>query len=183
MGITHPVGMHSCSPCLYAVFQDLHTYSLPPANEVCKGYVFTRVCQSFCSQGGMHGWGACMHCWGGMCGQGMCMPRGHACLGDVHGWVGVQARGYVWPGGACQQDGGIHGQGACMAGEGVCMPRGACMAGRVCDQGACEPGGHAWPWYMSGACMAGCVCVAMVHARGMCGWGCAWLGGMHAVTM
>ena len=25
--------------------------SLPPANEVCKGYVFTPVCQSFCSQG------------------------------------------------------------------------------------------------------------------------------------
>ena len=26
---------------------------LPPANEVCKGYVFTRVCQSFCSQEGV----------------------------------------------------------------------------------------------------------------------------------
>ena len=25
---------------------------LPPANEVCEGYVFTRVCQSFCSGGG-----------------------------------------------------------------------------------------------------------------------------------
>ena len=25
---------------------------LPPANEVCEGYVFTCVCQSFCSQGG-----------------------------------------------------------------------------------------------------------------------------------
>ena len=25
---------------------------LPPANEVCEGYVFTRVCQSFCSRGG-----------------------------------------------------------------------------------------------------------------------------------
>ena len=24
---------------------------LPPTNKVCKGYVFTRVCQSFCSQG------------------------------------------------------------------------------------------------------------------------------------
>ena len=24
---------------------------LPPANEVCEGYVFTRVCQSFCSGG------------------------------------------------------------------------------------------------------------------------------------
>ena len=26
---------------------------LPPANEVCEGYVFTPVCQSFCSQGGV----------------------------------------------------------------------------------------------------------------------------------
>ena len=26
---------------------------LPPANEVCDGYVFTPVCQSFCSQGGL----------------------------------------------------------------------------------------------------------------------------------
>ena len=25
--------------------------SLPPANEVCKGYIFTPVCQSFCFQG------------------------------------------------------------------------------------------------------------------------------------
>ena len=27
---------------------------LPPANEVCEGYVFTRVCQSFCSWGGWY---------------------------------------------------------------------------------------------------------------------------------
>ena len=29
------------------------TQLLPPANKVCTGYVFTPVCQSFCSQGGM----------------------------------------------------------------------------------------------------------------------------------
>ena len=29
----------------------LSTQFLPPANEVCEGYVFTSVCQSFCSQG------------------------------------------------------------------------------------------------------------------------------------
>ena len=29
------------------------TIFLPSANEVCKGYVFTPVCQSFCSQGGL----------------------------------------------------------------------------------------------------------------------------------
>ena len=27
---------------------------LPPANEIYEGYVFTPVCQSFCSQGGLH---------------------------------------------------------------------------------------------------------------------------------
>ena len=42
---------------------------LPPANEVCEGYVFTRVCQSFCSQGG--------RAWpGGVCGGGMRSPGG-----------------------------------------------------------------------------------------------------------
>ena len=58
---------------------------LLPANEVCEGYVFTPVCQSFCSQGwpcmaegcvagGMHGEG---HAWlGGMCGRGACMAGG-----------------------------------------------------------------------------------------------------------
>ena len=28
---------------------------IPPANEVCEGYVFTPICQSFCSQGGVPG--------------------------------------------------------------------------------------------------------------------------------
>ena len=32
---------------------------LPPANVVCEGYVFTRVCHSFCSQGGGVGIPAC----------------------------------------------------------------------------------------------------------------------------
>ena len=34
---------------------------LPPANEVCEGHVFTLVCQSFCSGGGV----CLMHavCW------------------------------------------------------------------------------------------------------------------------
>ena len=44
-------------PCLVP-FQAKHgsgnigTIYLPPANEVCEGYVFTPVCQSFSSQGG-----------------------------------------------------------------------------------------------------------------------------------
>ena len=29
---------------------------LPPANKVCEGYVFTPVCQSFCSEGGLPRW-------------------------------------------------------------------------------------------------------------------------------
>ena len=44
------------------------TVLLPPANEVCKGYVFTPVCQSFCSQGegsaSVHG-GIPPHPWQG----------------------------------------------------------------------------------------------------------------------
>ena len=33
---------------------------IPPVNEVCEGYVFTPVCQSFCSRGG----GVCLSvCW------------------------------------------------------------------------------------------------------------------------
>ena len=36
------------------------TALLPPANEVCEGYVFTPVCQSFCSWGGGGGIPACL---------------------------------------------------------------------------------------------------------------------------
>ena len=80
---------------------------LPPANEVCEGYVFTGVCLSMgggpmcgCSQGG--------HAWllrGGM--------RGGACV--------------VAPGGVCvvAPRGGMHGcsRGACMVarGGGACV--------------------------------------------------------------
>ena len=50
---------------------------LPPANEVCEGYVFTPVCQSFQSQGDMHGeGGACVVKGGGMGGW-----RGSHCSG------------------------------------------------------------------------------------------------------
>ena len=44
-------------------------FLLPPANKGCKGYVFTSVCQSFCSQGG--------HAWFG----------GHAWLPGGHVWL------------------------------------------------------------------------------------------------
>ena len=44
-------------------------------NEVCEGYVFTPVCQSFCSQGGMPA------------PRGVPAPRGSACY-----WRGVCSR-------------------------------------------------------------------------------------------
>ena len=67
---------------------------LPPANEVCEGYVFTRVCHSV-YRGSMHGW----QC---VCGGG------HAWQGGMHG------RGHAWQGGSWQ--------GACIAG--LCMAGG-----------------------------------------------------------
>ena len=45
----HPV--HSVS-CWNVIFVPYFKSLLPSANEVCEGYVFTTVCQSFCSQGG-----------------------------------------------------------------------------------------------------------------------------------
>ena len=69
---------------------------LPPANEVCEGYVFTPVCQSFCSQGAsVHGRGcACMA--GGVCGRG-CAWQG----------VCVHGRGCAWQGGGTCVAGGM----------------------------------------------------------------------------
>ena len=91
----------------------ISTYLLP-ANEVCKGYVFTSICQSFCSQGGIsseggvakegdvHGKG------GGMCGKWVRMERGRACQG-VCAW---QTEGMCIPGGMCGRgcacQGGMH---------------------------------------------------------------------------
>ena len=71
---------------------------LPPAKEVCEGYVFTRVCLSTggaCMAGGRawqggHRWQGIVHggghvWWGGVCGRGACM------VGGVHG-----RRGHAW---------------------------------------------------------------------------------------
>ena len=98
---------------------------LPPANEVCEGYVFTCVCLS---TGGCAWQGACVHGRGAcMCGRGACMVGGHVWQGDVHG------------------KGGMHGKGVCMAG-------GACMAGGHVWQGgmAHTPGRYHEIWSMSG---------------------------------
>ena len=87
---------------------------LPPANEVCEGYVFTGVCLST----------------GGVC---VVAPGGHAWLlwGGVYGCSG----GHVW-----LLPGGVHGCSGGHAwllpgGHAWLLPGGACMV---------APGGHAW---------------------------------------
>ena len=97
---------------------------LPPANEVCEGYVFTGVCLS--TRGGVHGfiwggWGACVVLFGGAC---MVLFGGHAWfyLGGMHGFIQgacvVLFGGYAWfySGGAC-----VVLFGACMFYSGGCM--------------------------------------------------------------
>ena len=79
---------------------------LPPAKEVCEGYVFTGVCLS---TGGR----ACMA--GGRTWQGF--VRGRVCVWWGHPWWGVCDEGHAW-------------QGACMAGR-ACMPGGMHGGGRV----------------------------------------------------
>ena len=55
---------------------------LPPANEVCEGYVFTPVCRSFCSQGGVQ---VQVHPQAGTPPLGQVHPPGHsACWNTVN---------------------------------------------------------------------------------------------------
>ena len=104
---------------------------LPPANEVCEGYVFTPVCQSFCSWGG--GVVVSQHAlqvvsqhalqqvsgWGGVVSQHalqVCRPtpkgevEGDLARGDLQAYTegGFQAhtrgRGGACSGGACCGD-------------------------------------------------------------------------------
>ena len=107
--------------CLSLVYSFTVKSFLPPANEVCEGYVFTPVSQSFCSQGG-----ACVVVGGGVRGcREACMVAG-----DVHG-----CGGHAWLWGVCMVVGGVHGcWGACVVVGGMCGCRGVCMV----------VGGHAW---------------------------------------
>ena len=84
------------------VLCSVYESSLPPANVVCEGYVFTGVCHSFCSQGG-HAWfysgGACVVLFRGMC---VVLFGGHAWFysgGGVHGFI--RGACMVLFGGAC----------------------------------------------------------------------------------
>ena len=88
---------------------------LPPANEVCEGYVFTGVCLS---TGGVHGRGRGMH------------GRGHACWGMHVGGMHGRGSGMV---GACMV-GGMCGEGS--AWQGDMHGRGTCMAGGMHGVGA-----------------------------------------------
>ena len=105
---------------------------LPPANEVCEGYVFTGVCLST----GGHAWLP----WGGMCGC-----SGGACMVAPGGACVVAPGGHAWllPGGACVVALGGH---AWLLWGGMC----GCSQGGVCG---CSRGGmHG----CSGGGMCGC---------------------------
>ena len=58
----------------------LDKYLLPPVTKLRQGNVFTPVCQSFCSRGGMHARG---HVWWGHALQGACVPRGTCVAGGL----------------------------------------------------------------------------------------------------
>ena len=118
----------ACLLSLMKFLRSLYLPYLPPANEVCECYVFTPVCQSFCSQRGMRGCGG-GHVWlqGGMCGcwgvhgcRGVCMVAGTVCM-DAGGMCGCG--GCAWFGGGEWLPGGMRGFG----GWGMHGSGGACM--------------------------------------------------------
>ena len=125
---------------------------LPPANEVCEGYVFTGVCLSTGGRawlllGGVHGYSLGGHAWlllGGMRG---CSQGGHV-------WL-LPGECVVAPGGACVVAmGGMHG---CSQGGCVWLLQGGmhgCSGGHVW----LLPGEHAWllggcAWLLPEVCM------------------------------
>ena len=96
--------------CLWFFYVKLPTCrSLPPANEVCEGYVFTGVCLSTLG-GAIHGFiqGACMVLFGGACVVlfgGACVVSFRGCmvsfggcawfyLGGGHAWF--YSGGHAW---------------------------------------------------------------------------------------
>ena len=104
---THPPGRHP--PGRWLLLQMvgiLLECILFTVRKVCEGYVFTPVCQSFCSRGG-HAWlGGCAWLWG-------------ACV--VVGGM-RSCRGHAWLRGACMV------AGACVVARGACVVvGGACM--------------------------------------------------------
>ena len=106
---------------------------LPPANEVCEGYVFTGVCHSVHRGGGVRGCsggGACMVAPGGACvvapgGRGACVVARGACVVALGGMVAPGGMWLLW--------------GACVVARGACVvaPGGVGHAWLLL-------GGHAW---------------------------------------
>ena len=128
---------------------------LPPANEVCEGYVFTGVCHS------VHGGGACVVARGGVGG-------GHArLLAGGHVWL-------LW--GVCMvARGGVRG---CSRGACVVAPGGVVAPGEAC---VVALGGHVW--LLQGGvrgCSSGGMCGCSRGGMHGCSRGHAWLlwGGM-----
>ena len=83
---------------------------LPPANEVCEGYVFTGVCDSV-NRGGacvVAHRGACVVAHGGAC---VVLFGGHAWfyLGGVCGFIWRGVHGFIWGGMRGFIWGGMHG--------------------------------------------------------------------------
>ena len=143
------VGTHANSTS-----SNLKTF-LPPANEVCEGYVFTGVCLStwggvcvvapggacvVAPGGGMRGcsWGVCGcsggHAWLLLGGHVWLLPGGLAWL--LWGACMVAPRGgmHGCSQGACMAKGGMRGEGGHAWWRGACVAKGACMAKE----------GHAW---------------------------------------
>ena len=107
----------------------VHERLLPPANEVCEGYVFTGVCR-FCPGGAcVVALGGCVWLLWGAC---MVAPGG-ACMVALGGHVWLLWGGHVWllqGGHAWLLPGGMHG----------------CSRGHGCSQGVCMValGGRVW---------------------------------------
>ena len=109
----------------YNIHQVVKNSLLPPANEVCKGYVFTDVCLS---TGGMRGggrvWlgGVCAWLWGD--GGPAWLPGGTCMVARGHAWL---------PGGICGFWGCAWLLGACMVVGGMCGCQGdMCGCGGAC---------------------------------------------------
>ena len=84
------------------IFGTHFLYLLPPANEVCEGYVFTHMCQSFCSGGGIPAClaGGILACLAGLQGgvsQHALQVSRPTPKGEVEGsgWGGLQAHTLV----------------------------------------------------------------------------------------
>ena len=122
--------------------------SLPSANEVCEGYVFTGVCLSTGGHAwllpGEHAWllqgRACMVALGGhvWLHLGACIvaPGGRVCVVALRGVYMVAPRGHAWLLlGVCVAKGGMCGKGGHAWQRGVCMVKGghAWQRGGMCD--------------------------------------------------